>query len=214
MGYKSTGTSETNMAGVDPTDTSTVNVQEVVRTQGSYQVKGVKFSASASGTTTHDVSFPHDIEILAGELVPCSSTTGDSVDFIIAPDTTIGVTPSAQSADDTVITSSAAINAYLKVGYRVKFGAGTDEYTITAVNNTDNEFTITPALTGAVSASSAIKRSVYMVDDLYLRSDLSARVGWTKIGASLVPANTTIRFVYTNNDTSAKDVILWIEFLY
>ena len=189
-----------------------VIIKEFSTTTGSYRTKGYKFTATANQITNYDFSLPYDIEILAGEIWSKKSLDGDEIELIISPDTVVGVVTEAALIGTSTIKVSPTVIANLKNGRHVKFGTATDEYAVVTVNS--DSIDISPALVSAVSVNDFVKMSIKMVETVTLYNDTNLRLGWTKIGSSAVPKNTTIRCTYNNKDTTNKEIYFYMDILY
>ena len=187
--------------------------EELRPTGGHYQKKGYTLSVSASTDQSLDISFPFDISLLAADYSTSSDHEGDQLAAIVSPDTILGLTAVAHSVDDTVITvpqtviDNAFIGGFLKVG--------SEEYSRIASIDEDNlTVTIEDGLSSAQSSGVAIKFEARFLDYIYIGPGAPWEVGKNKSGSSFLSANTTIRLKYKNNNGSAKDFYVNLEYLY
>lgn len=196
---------------------TTVIVQEHDSSvSGSYVLEGYTFNAPANQVTTYDFSLPFPVAILAGDLSTKGLNDGDSVDFQVAPDTTIGVVAVAAAINDTEVQVAQSVIDNIKVGRYVTFGANTEEYAVTAVDDDTNKITVSPALVNAHAVNDLVKMSIYMVKNLQVvDTGIFLSFGESKIGASAVGANTTLRCRYNNaHPSNAVSVKFFMELLY
>lgn len=191
-------------------------VKEFEKTNGAFKTVGKTFTATKNTITTHDLSFPYDVEVLAGGILFAGLNPGDNVSMVVAPDTVVGTITASEAVGQTDISVSATVTANMKPGRYVKFASHTTEYSVTDVDAAAGTISISPTLADALSANDLVKMSVKMVDCLHVDDiQFCCEFGQSKIGASYIAAGTTIRVVYDNQSaTDDATVRFYFEVLY
>jgi len=202
-----------------PTDTITIR-EEDVPTGGHYQALGIEIDVNASGTITKDVSFPHPISLMAAEWTNKPSLIGDEVEFIVAPNTIVGaLTQDAPAGSGTLYVSSTVIDN-IQIGYQLKlFNAPSTQKSCGRVLGVDTENNTVlvenaPTQTFTVEAPTYVQQEVHLYSRSFLAGEGRVQLGEAKIGGSYIPANTTIRANYYNNNGTNKKLVFIIEYLY
>lgn len=197
--------------------------EENIPTGGHYQAKGFEIVVPASDPvgdiTDLEFSFPYPISLLSCEYATTENMDGDRMCLSIAPDTTVGSLSSNADIDDTVISVSESMMQYMESGYCLKLSDGTNENdlgAIVGIDRVNNTVTVENSLTNNFLASTPtyVKRSVKMVPCIYIQGNSRVQLGESKIGGSYIPANTTFKVQYENNEGSAKKFRFIFEYLY
>lgn len=197
---------------------------------GRFQVRSLLLDVPAGDpedVSVHDFSFPIPVSILAAQALIDNQHIGDNLDFVVAPDTIVGVLTEDTTASDDVIRVSQTvvdnsfIGAHLKlfngsianelgriitVGYDDGYGSGVETDLIHVETATTDVFLAT--------SPTYVMMSVKMVERLDITSVGRIVIGESKIGSSYVPAGTVLRLHYTNKDGAAKKLGIVLEYLY
>lgn len=203
------------------TRAETVAIQEeLIATGGHYQAQSFEITVPASaGWETLDISFPIPIGILDASVNLREVEEGDEIDMTVAPDTVTGTITANVAAAATVIDVAQTVIDNAAVGYYIKLDDGTnadDMGRILSIDKVGLKLTMETATTNAFLAAtpSYVKQSVKMVPHIWLSKFGTVTLGSAKIGASYVPANTTIRIRYNNVSVTAKTFSFILEYLY
>ncbi len=199
--------------------------EESVPTGGHYVFHSEKMIAAANTITTHDISFPIDINILASKVHVTADMEGDVISWSISPNLTVGTITSDVNINDTVINVSQTVMDNLDVGYYVRLAdladpEGTNEVLlrVLAKDKDANTVTVESPATQAWLASgpTLVQMNVYYLYNVEIAAgDHDFEPGKNKIGAAHLPANTVIRATYDNKHaTDAKKLISYIEYIY
>lgn len=218
---------------VDAPPTVAVLEQDVEpnkRVGGRFQTRSLLLDipeGDPNDVSVHDFSFPIPVSILAAQALIDSQHVGDYLDFIVAPDTIIGVLTEDTTASDNVIRVSQTvidnvfIGAYLKlfngsvanelgrvidIGYDDGYGSGVESDLIHVETATTDAF--------LAASPTYVMMSVKMVEVLEMTSVGRIVIGESKIGSSYVPAGTLLRLNYTNKSGAAKKLGVVLEYLY
>lgn len=192
-------------------------MEEESPTGGNFKCETIAFNAEASSTTTYNAQFPFDISILAVYMVTTNDQVGDTMEVIVAPNTTVGVVTSEVSASDTVISVSSTVLDNIYKGYKVTITDGVNTNSLGYVLAKDPVAGTITVQTGAVNSfavGSLIKISVYYVENYEFGPAWEYVIGESKIGASKLPANKIVRINYTNNGNAQKRIVIKLEYLY
>ena len=193
---------------------------ELKRTQGHYQSRGMEMSIPAStGTHTADFSFNYPISLMSMEYVPSATMEGDHFSCLVAPETIVGVVTSDVTASDTVINVSSTVTDNVQLGYLVHLDDLTNKDYVAEVTAIDKAAGTITVATGAVNGFAAatptyVKQTVIMGIDLRLNGTARVELGSTKIGGSYLPAGAVIRIEYKNDTGTAKTFSAIAEYLY
>jgi len=176
-------------------------------------------SGQVGDVTTFDFTWPIDIRIWRAEFFPQDSMIGDSLTVVNSPNTVVGVITEAAAASDTVLTVSSTVTDNVSEGYFVKISNGVttnDLGRITQVNKVAGTITVETAVTDSFTelVTSVIINPI-MIKDLPIDHN---KVPYTfndkGLRAALLPKNTVMRLIYTNNSTAAKTWYWKLEYWY
>lgn len=207
------------------------NLQEIkeesVPTGGNFQARTLNIiDAPANSTTIVNKSWPIPIGVLAVYFVTTADHEGDELEVDISPDTLVGTITSNVTAGDTVLNVSSTVIENIKLGYYVQLsttpvaenlGSSTTDNLgeVIAIDKDASTITVDIPATNSFTAPAYIYMTVKMVTDYMIGPPWEYVIGESKIGASHLPANTTVRLHYKNNSPSAtKTIIFKFERLY
>jgi hypothetical protein len=192
--------------------------EEYIPTGGNFKTETIIMNISASSTFEADYTWPYPISLLVLFSTITSTHEGDNLEITVAPNTTVGLLTSNVSANDTTISVSQTVIDNLYIGYKLKLDDGSnvdDLGYVTAINKVTNQVTVnTPAVHSFDSSNTAVKMTIYYVENFEIGAPANITIGKSKIGASYIPAGTIIHAKYTNNNTDTKKFIARLEYLY
>ncbi len=181
---------------------------EITATSGSWQKK--------------DISFSIPIALLSAETTLESLNKTDVVQFLIGPETKVGVLISSSTSGDTILTVNSTVTDNIQVGFNCSVSlSGGSEYEdlgiVTKIDKPNSQITVDkPTTLSHTAIVTDVKQTVNMVSHLWLPGSNRIVIGESKIGASYIPANTILRMRYQNNEgtTTQKTFSFRIEYLY
>lgn len=206
---------------VDSVIENTITVREENTPTGeNYQASAYKISvASGTGWTTKDISFPHPISLLAAEWTNMDSMRGDEIEFVVAPNTIVGVMASGVGSGISVIPVQQSVIDNMAIGYRADLYSASgvmDCGRVLNINDNDNTLTLENPTQQSFSAAwpTQVRMSIHMVRPSPLAGEGRIQLGESKIGGSYIPANTILRTKYNNKNGLPKDLAFFLEYLY
>jgi len=171
-----------------------------------------------SGVSTHEFSFPYDIGLLSVELQTKGLTDNDEINFNVAPNTIIGTLATYTSAGQTEVGMSQTVidNSCIGMYLTLTDGVNTEERTVISIDTSGNKITFEQGLENSFEATSPtyVKMTIKLGYNLNIKADCKYVFGESKIGASLIPANTVVQIKYNNTSTQTVTCAPIIEFLY
>lgn len=217
--------------GIDPDKTTIIGevseglmkIKEEVgemTTGGHYQASSITVNASANTVTTADFSYPLAIGPLSIEYVTKDTHEGDFLTVQIAPETIIGALVADITANSTVAYMSPTVHDNSFVGAFLELTNGiqlNDLGRILSMHSSNGMVEFETATTDAFSAASPtyVRQNINMVHNVEIGPPQKYVMGESKIGASYIPANTTIRVKYNNQSANNdKKFVAIIENLY
>jgi len=215
---------------IDTSDIVVVQVQEDkevsikeerTKTGGHFQIVTMGGSVPAS-TGWHDIddlSFPFAIGVLSACAYVRTANDADQIECLVGPDTTIGTLTqdAASSANVLDVSQTVVDNCYIGAYLKLDDSSNTDDCgRITNVDSVNNQITVETATTNSFLAATPtyVKMTSKLSPGFTLQAGGIFNVGVSRIGTSYIPANTTIRLRYNNNDGLAKTFELHLEYLY
>jgi len=195
--------------------------EEETPTGGHFAAETIVIDAGNFETKVQDIFWPIPINVLEIIVHPTIGMDNDTISVDIAPNTTVGVLTATGATGATVLNVSSTVTDNIEIGFHCCLAGHTGAMAMLGrVLNVDGpngqittEFPITewdfaPSLT-------AVQQDIYMMYKHELPvSAVPFHVGGSKIGASYIPANTTIRCTYNNSSTGAKHFVATVEYLY
>ena len=206
-------------------------IEELIPTGGRFHCNTVNFDAPGNTITTHDVSWPFDINILSlnfhskgarkndGTWDANESQEGDIYSIVAAPDTIVGNITANVSIGDTTIYVSQTVMDNVKIGYYINLFNGPSTNDLGRVISLDknlNTIVVETASTDTFSALTPtyVRMNLYMIKDFEIGPSDNYEIGNNKIGANFLPKNTVNRIIYDNKTTSQKRIRFNIQYLY
>lgn len=194
--------------------------EEDIPTQGHFQFTVIKLVTAPNTTSTTNIVFPININVITVDIQTEESHRGDNMSWYVLPNYTIGVLTSDASIGNTTLNVSPTVAQAIGLGYvlTITDGVHTDIMGLcTAVDKIANTVTGQYALTHDFSASSPtfVKMSIAYVNNMELGTPQKFSVGASKIGTSYLPKNVPLVANYTNvSSTDTKTLYVYIQFLY
>jgi hypothetical protein len=197
-----------------------LNVAE--QSSGNFQHSTLQLNVPAGSigdVSTHDFSWPMDLQLWKTCLYPSSDNVGDQLYVYIAPNTTVGAITEAVDNTTTVlhVTSTAFSFPSLTKGIEVTITDGVNTNDLGRIVSYDignSTITIETNPVNNFAAGSYIQFSICMVHDLILQGAYKEEIGSKGLKSMSLPANTIIRIYYTNNTGLAKTVVASVEYYY
>lgn len=189
-------------------------------TGGHFQASSIGFNATANSVTTADFSYPTAIGPLSIEYVTTDDHEGDLLTVQVAPQTIIGAITSNVEANSKVAFMSSTVHDNSFVGAFLELTDGVqlnDIGRIISMHSANGmvEFETATSNTFVYTSPTYVRQSIHMIHNLEFGPAHRHVHGESKIGASYIPANTTIRVKYTNNSANNdKRFVANIEKLY
>lgn len=215
------------------------NIEDVIvreetkgkETGGHFGASTVSFDAQANTSTTHEVSPDIPIALLSAKMHVKGVGDGDSVEFLIAPDTLVGTLDvEAGSGVSTVTVPQSVIDLFnngdLFVGQDIslKDGANPAENlgAITAFSDDNNTVTFQGTTSTTFPVGSEILITTRMTPKVFgdgkielCGSDHLLYVfGEDKIGGSRIDPTQKIRMIYTETKGNTPNIKVQLSFLY
>lgn len=195
--------------------------EEDIPTGGHFRVETITINSAADETKVVDISWPIPISVLEIVVHPTTGMQMDHVSVNISPNTIIGALTADVAIGATTFNVSPTVTANTAIGYHLCLTDGTNTDAcgrVLAIDTTNGTVTMETPTTHAFAAATP----TYVTQDIYMMyqhelavSDTPFHVGGSKIGASYIPANTTIRITYHNSSsTNPKHFVASVEYLY
>jgi hypothetical protein len=191
---------------VDRVEETIVRIKEEdIPTGGRIQVLGKQFEITcATGESQiFNFSLPISVNLSSVSIPTYENQRGDYFDFLIAPDTTIGILSESAATGATSIVASQTVIDNIEDGFFITFTDGVNTVNggqVSSINTETNTVSFETPLTTSFSNMSPtfIKMTVKLGHNIYLGYGSMLRFGDDKVGSSYIPAGTPIRMVYYN----------------
>lgn len=190
---------------------------------GYYQMATTTITVPTGATGSvyeQTISFPMDLSLWIMEFTSSANMVGDVFSIIAMPETTAGYVTAPVSIGDTVINTSSTIftSGLIVKGMEFILDNGVTKQSlglITALDTVNSQVTVQTPPTVAYAPGSLIKINTYTVRNQVIdsvnKSFIYGRKGFT---TKQIPANSLIKFVYTNNNGLAKNMYFNLEYNY
>ena len=172
---------------------------------------------AASGWHEEDHSFPIDIAVISCDLLISECHVGDTMEVIVAPDTIIGAITQNVEAGQTEIYVQDSVIQHLFRGYYIVITDGQKMANLGRVLQIHTNSIVVenaPDVDFDMASPTYVMMSIKLFNDWEFPGVGRIDIGDAKIGASLIPANTTIRLRYYNTTGEAKRFIAPMDILY
>lgn len=201
-----------------PTVTEVKIMEEEVKTGGRYRLVSHRFTAAASTTTTSDLSFPYDINVVNGVTEGEAAHKLDTFSVHVSPGTTIGTLTADATDTDTTVTVGDTVLENTFVGGHVDLTDGTNTTALLLIvgkDTTAKTLTMSTAIGhNFTAATPTYVRFTRVYADTVCVGSNQVDMGGNKIGATYIPKNTVIRFLYTNTQASPREVCCTFQYLF
>jgi hypothetical protein len=191
-------------------------LEEHIPTGGNYKAVSYK-CINNSGINIHNYIYNYPITALRISFNSHESNRDDTLEVLVAPNTTIGVVTTAVSISDTIITVSPTVLLYIKVGYHVNITDGTNNDSLGCVhdiNILNSTIIVNTPTVHAFAINSYIQMTIKPIEDYTFGYAGPVSLGDCKIGGESIPMDTVIRVIYTNNKETSTLFYPVIEYLY
>lgn len=207
--------SKTTKITTRPTTVNLVRIQEEsTLTNGNYRYESFDFTCAPNSDTTKLITFPYPINILTTVATTTDEHKGDYLNVTVIPQNPIvGVTVSNLNPGESNIFVSTTVLNYLSPGFHCIIGSE-NMGEVYKVNVDSNMITTQYAVSNVYTYPSYVKMNAVITKNLKFTIPMTHNVGGGKIGASYLPANTTLKAVYTNTSSNEKDFVVHLEYLY
>ena len=189
-------------------------------TQGMYAAQSIIIDVSAGESEKIvDFKWPYDIALMSGTLGVSEDMLGDDFTIDIGPNTLIGALIAPLNVGDTSIYVSETVLSNIKKGFYIGlYNAGGDTGTEIAqvIDRDDANSALTLSSPSDVSANigSPIAMCAKLIPNLYLHSIDKIEIGKDLPTGQRIPKNLPVRVHYHNNNSVAKKISFFVEFLY
>jgi len=198
-------------------------IEENTKTGGNYGTTTQHMHVDAVDTyKTQAWSFPFSINILSIRLNTTSAHLLDRAAVTLAPDTVIGALAADVGVGETVLPVTDTVAAVAAIGVYVNLytPGATDAEDVGVVIAIDRS--TTPK---TITVETPVSQALAAATPTYVRQNHVVNPGWyfghagphsfgeDKIGASFVPANTTLLLEYWNNNGLEKDLVFQLNYL-
>jgi len=189
-------------------------------TQGLYSAKSLIMDiSSGEAEQITDFTWPYDIAIMSGTLGVSNDMLGDELSIDIGPNTLVGALIAPLNVGDTSIYVSPTVLENIKKGFYIGlYNAGGDTG-VEIAQVIDRDDANSKLMLGAPSdvsanAGSYIAMCAKLIPNLYLHSIDKIEIGKDLPTGQRIPKNLPVRVDYHNNNSLAKKISFFVEFLY
>jgi len=185
-------------------------------TQGHFQSITIDMKIpNKTGTTYKDISFPYPVSLFSSEWLVAENQISDIAEFHLAPNTVCGVLRQAHSSGDTIlyVNDTVFTEANISLGFHITVN-GQDLGRVIAKDENNLTITIENPLNTDLPPMTYVMFTVKIVPHWRFSAPGFCSVGESKIGASFIPANTTMRIIYHNTTGIAKWFAISLDYLY
>jgi hypothetical protein len=211
----------TSITIIDSASTNNVKIiEEHQVTGGNYCTESKNLSIPINQTVISDFTWPFPVSVICVKFNSDSTHQGDTVTTVIKPNTTIGNITANVLVGDTIISVAASTIQYIQVGFHMTLTDGvnsSDLKRVVSIDKSKNTLTMESASTNAFSAASPTytQMNIKNIYNYEIAQPQEYNIGTHSIGCSSIPANTTLRLIYTNKSTTqAKYFVYYFEYFY
>ena len=183
-------------------------------TAGRYMVEMFPLSipsGTPGATVNVDLAFDSEILLWLTAFNCTADLVGDKFDVVLNPDTIVGGLTATGNTSDTVLNVSSTVTGNVTVGMYLTLHNSPDVQDLGKVMNVDADagtVTVSNALSTTFPPGSILTLTLYLARNVILDMAGPANLAEKGFQGKVVPAGTTMRMVYTNNDGAAK-VLNW-----
>lgn len=178
--------------------------EEERATGGHFFTPTIVVVADCDATTTYEETMFVDTNTLGITFTTTAEHTGDTIQLVAAPNTTVGGIAANVALGDTVITVQPSVIANVFRGpMLVTLDDGTNTADLGRIKSIDsgaNTLTVETPSSAAFAAATPtlVKITVERVRNMRIGAPSTQTVGDMKLGASFLPQDTLVRMLYTN----------------
>ena len=209
---------------VDYRKDNSISIQEMHTITGQrYQIRHLKVIAAAGPgvTTTYDASLPFDINLICVKNFITTDMGGDTVSWVIAPETIVGTLAQNSSISDTVFHVSSTVITNADISWRVRIIDSSnpanyeDVGTINSIDSANSTLTLSAGATQAHTSGDYIALTGIYCNALELPpKEFILEMGLEIPRVAYVLANRVIRCEYTNNTNAQKTLYCYYSYYY
>ena len=193
--------------------------QESVLTGGHYRWLTIVFDAAPNTETIYTFSYPFHLSMLSAMYQSAEENRGDTMTWIISPNSTVGAIVANVSIGDTTFYVSSTVTDYISIGFACNLydGINTDDVGIViAIDAEAGTITCTEATTHNFLAASPtfVRMGIYFCKEIEFGHPGRMCIGDTKVESSYVPANTQVEARYDNKTGVTKRLVYNLEVMY
>jgi len=175
-------------------------------TGGHYQATSIGLDITANTTAQADFTYPIPIGPLSIEFMTKDIHEGDEISVTVAPNTIIGALTADVSSNVSGISVSNTVVENTFVGAFLDLFDGVNNNSLNRIKEiykNNNHIIMESPTVSSFSATSPtyVRQSIKMMHNVEIGPAGRYMLGESKIGASYIPAETTIRLTYSNKST-------------
>lgn len=189
-------------------------------TQGMFAARSLVVDISAGESEkTVDFSWPYDVALMSGTFAITEDMIGDEMNIHVGPNTLIGALIQPLSVGDTSIYCSSTVFENIKVGFYFGLynGGGATGIELGQViykDEANSVLTIDTPSDVSANAGTYVAMCAKIIPYVYMNSTDKIEIGKDVPTGQRIPANLPVRVNYINNNSVAKKVSFFVEYLY
>lgn len=192
---------------------------DTARFQTSSVVVDIPAMSDASSIINKDVSFPFDMYLWQLSISNTQVNMLDTLSIQVSPNTIIGLTTTTTAPGATQLNVSSTVVENLLRGMEIGITDGVNtEYPgmVIELDPNNNSLKNSAPVTNGYAAGSYITTSTYPIRNLRADYTNYVTIGSKGLKYSLIPANTIVRIIYTDNTPSENpsQVFIHIQYYY
>lgn len=209
---------------VDTREESKITIREMEILTGTYyQTRHVKIVCPPNVTTQEVITFSADVNIISATSALGPANEGDEMEWLVAPDTTIGVLAAETGVESSVLTVSSTVLTNIEPLFRVTLvnamdvGDFEEVGIVTDIDEANSTITVSGSTTKAwPAATTYVNITIVYVDNIEIGPITAPmNVGGDKIGSSFVPKGRQIVCNYNNkSEDDTKNLYIYFNILY
>jgi hypothetical protein len=181
--------------------------QNQVSTGGNFWIKDIVFSNIApQSTQTVDYTFDVLCNVYCYDFFVNDTNAGDYITIIVRPNTIVGLIGANMNIGDTTMIGPSGLLTYGYPGYELTVTDGTNIDVLGRILSIDADtgvVTFTNASTHTYSSTNTeVILNYYIMKNYTISGYGQVRYGDNILTAAVVPAGTTVRYIYQNNSIS------------
>ena len=178
----------------------------------------VSFNIPPNSVAYEDSSWKYPIAVYSVSFISKANQEGDVINILSGPDTTVGAILEPVIANNTTtfkVSLTVINNVY--PGYHIKLTDGNnydDLGEVYQINKEDGTISVDnpPTVTYNHTTPTYVLTESNFIKNYEIGPTWKYDIGFSKIGAAYIPANTIIRTLYKNNSNEEKRFIGYIEY--